>query len=168
MTVLLLCGYRNCDPGETALGVNLIDQKIEELRRLGFAVVCVLSGQHADEQLRLCRRIAEVELVYDTQEEPNLATNIKAGLAGTDGSACFVLPVEVPTPPFSEWSAVREHWRRLGFHTPTWLYRAPSQLGFPLLVTRAGNKGILDAEGFRSLVDARLKYQDLASQELPL
>jgi len=182
MTVLLLCGYRNCDPHEPALGADVLDQRILELRRLGLSVICVLAGQHADEQLRLCRRIADTELVFDTHEEPNLATNLKAGLAATDGAGCFVLPLEVPCPPKAAWETLRESWRQNGFHTSTSIYQladsqgAPSHLGFPLLVTRSGNKTIQEMQGFRSLVDTRLKYlhlsesmsSDLASLDFPL
>jgi hypothetical protein len=174
MTILLLCGYRDRDETEKALFYHHIDSQIRQLRWLGLEVVCVLAGAHADDQLRYCRRIAESEMVFDTTETPNLASNLKAGLAGTDGSGCFVLPVEVPAPPPEVFAFLRESWRVRGFLTETNIYQmiseegAPSHYGFPLLVTRSGNSTIKRMEGFRSLLDTRLKYSGLASMELPL
>lgn len=191
MKTLLLAGYRTHDEGEIALGlqrdennVTLIDRRIGELRALGYGVVIVLAGQNADEQLRLCPRIAEAELVYDTNDhEANLATNMKAGLLACPGEACFVLPVEVAAPEWKYWAFIRGSWRTHIFHEPAAalqvsLKGAPPQLqyGFPLLVTRHGNRQIARADGLVSLHDARLKYlhleyseeANLALQEKPL
>lgn len=164
MSVVLLCGYREREADEKALFYSVLDNRIRDLKRMGFDVVCVLSGAYADEQLRHCPRISECDLVFDTQEFPNLATNMKAGLAGTDGSGCFVLPVEIPVPKAEEWEALREGWRVRGFLTETSIYKAAaSQFGFPLLVTRKGNTTIREMTGFRTLLDERLRYEDLAS-----
>jgi hypothetical protein len=164
MTALLLCGYRACDPGESALGLDLIDERIKTLRGFGYKVICVLAGGQADEQLLRCRRIAECELAFDTNDEPNLATNLKAGLAATDGEGCFVFPVEVPVPEKSHWHDLREEWRRIGFHTENSAVQladregAPCHYGFPLIVTRKGNALIREIEDFKTLSDTRLKY----------
>jgi hypothetical protein len=113
-------------------------------------------------------------LVFDTTDHPNLASNLKAGLAGTDGAGCFALPVEVPVPPREVFATLREGWRTRGFLTETNIYQlltdegAPSHYGFPLLVTRSGNSTIKHMDGFRSLLDTRLKYSGLASMELAL
>lgn len=163
-TALLLCGYRTTDPGERALGIDLIDDRIKTLRWLGFKVICVLAGQQADEQLASCRMIADCELAFDTNDVPNLATNLKAGLAATDGEGCFVLPVEVPMAEKTHWQNLREEWRRIGFHTENSALQladaegALCQYGFPLLITRKGNALIREIEGFTSLNDTRLKY----------
>lgn len=174
MTVVLLCGYRDRELTEKALFYDHIDSQIRQLRWLGFNVVCVVAGAHADDQLRYCRRIADSELVFDTTDHPNLASNLKAGLAGTDGSGCFALPVEVPAPPREVFATLRDGWRTRGFLTETNIYQlltdegAPSHYGFPLLVTRSGNSTIKHLDGFRSLLDTRLKYSGLASMELAL
>jgi hypothetical protein len=169
MTVVLLCGYRNREDSEPALFYSCLDNRIAELKRMKFNVVCVLAGAHAEDQLRLCPRIADCELVFDTQDEPNLATNLKAGLAGTDGSGCFVLPVEIPCPSWAEFETVREGWRTRGFLTETSVYKAASSdFGFPLLVTRKGNAAIREMANFRTLTDGRLKYEDLASADQSL
>ncbi len=169
MSVVLLCGYRRPDSGEKALFQSVLDSRIRQLRWLGYNVVCVVAGEFADDQLRYCPQIANCELVFDTQDEPNLATNLKAGLAGTDGSGCFVLPVEIPIPPREDWEEMRERWRANGFLTETNIYKGvASHFGFPLLVTRKGNSTIRDLTDFRSLTDKRLKYEDLASLEQPL
>lgn len=163
-TVLLLCGYRECDPGERALGIDVIDDRIKTLRWLGFKVICVLAGLQADEQLATCRMIADCEIAFDTNEVPNLATNVKAGLAATDGEGCFILPAELPMAEKAHWHNLREEWRRIGFHTEySALQLADSsgalcQYGFPLIITRKGNKLISDLTGFTSLNDTRLKY----------
>ena len=164
MSVVLLCGYREREAGEIALFHSVIDHRIRELKRMGLEVICVLSGAYADDQLRHCARIADCELVFDTQENPNLATNLKAGLAGTDGAGCFVLPVEIPPPGPHEWETLRKGWRVRGFLTETSIYKAAaSQFGFPILVTRNGNSTIREMTAFRTLLDERLRYEDLAS-----
>jgi hypothetical protein len=164
MTALLLCGYRPCDPGEPALGLDLIDERIKTLRAFGYKVVCVLAGRQADEQLLHCPRIADCELAFDTNETPNLATNLKTGLHATDGEGCFVFPVEVPVPEKSHWHDLREEWRRIGFHTENSVLQladaegALYHYGFPLIVTRKGNALIREIEGFKVLTDTRLTY----------
>jgi hypothetical protein len=164
MSVVLLCGYREREEGEIALFYSVLDTRIRDLKRMNFEVVCVLSGAYAEDQLRHCKRIADCELVFDTQENPNLATNLKAGLAGTDGAGCFVLPVEIPPPAPQEWETLREGWRMRGFLTETSIYKAAaSQYGFPILVTRKGNSTIRELTGFRTLLDERLRYEDLAT-----
>ncbi len=172
MTILLLCGYRERDEAEEkALFHTHLDDQIRNLRGLGFNVICVLAGAHADDQLRFCRRITETELVFDTSDNPNLASNLKAGLAGTDGAGCFALPVEVPCPSREAFTILREVWRTRGFHTETNIYQlvsdegAPSHYGFPLLITRSGNTLIKEMPGFRSLLDTRLKYLQLGESE---
>jgi hypothetical protein len=139
------------------------------LRELDTDPICVLSGAGADEQLRRCRSIAEVELVYDTNgPEVSLLTNIKAGLAAAEGEACFVLPVEIPCPSQADyWRVLKEGWRQGGLHSQIALVQlltaqgAPWHYGFPLLVTRFGNEEIRRLEGVKSLLDTRLKYLHL-------
>lgn len=174
MKVLLLCGYRTSENREDALGLareangqRTIENRIQELSRLGFEVITVLAGAHADEQLRLCPRIANTELAFDTSDQVDLASNLKAGLAATDGEGCFVLPVEVPLPGPELWRFLNQEWGRQGFHTPTQVYQAihpegaPWHFGFPLLITRSGNGHIRQLTNFRSLLDPRLRYTQL-------
>lgn len=182
MKVLLLCGYRVSESSEPTLGVDLIDKRILQLRRLGLEVICVLAGQSADDQLRICRRIADCELAFDTSDVPNVASNVKAGLAAVDGVGCVVLPVEVPVPDESFWHQLREKWRTIGFHTPHSILQmvdsqgAPCHHGFPLLITRKGNALIRELPEFKSLLDTRLNYlhvmhsvdSTLAPNEIPL
>lgn len=182
MTILLLCGYRDREESEMALFHAHVDNKIRHLKWMGYEVICVLAGAHADDQLRHCRRIADCELVFDTTDNPNLASNLKAGLAGTDGAGCFVLPVEVPSPSPETFAILKEAWRTKGFLTETHVYQlvsdegAPCHYGFPLLVTRKGNVAVKEMQEFRSLLDTRLKYLQLveseyaalATSELPL
>lgn len=182
MNAILLSGYRQVDENEAPLGTGLIDKRIYELQSLGLNVICVLAGHDADDLLRASRRLMSAELVFDTQDNPNLATNLKAGLAATEGEGSFVLPVEMPAPPPPVWWTLREEWRKVGFHTAHSCLQlrdgqgAPLHYGFPLLVTRAGNALIRESKDFRTLVDTRLKYLhlelnphgNLASAEKPL
>ena len=172
MRVILLCGYRTGEDVALGLernssGVTLIDRRIIELTSRGFEVICVLSRNSADEILRESRQLPEVEIVYDTHgDDANLATNLKSGLAATDGEGCFAIPLEIPVPPPELWAFIREAWRRQGFHTDTSVFQiaqgAPRHYGFPLLISRKGNALIRSLKGFENLVDARLKYQHLA------
>ncbi len=174
MKVLLLCGYRSSSqidevPGlaRDPSGQYLIDGHIQKLTRLGFEVVCVVAGPSADLQLRRCPRIANAELVFDTTDTPNVASNIKAGLEATEGEGCFAIPVEIPPPDLEVWHFLRENWRQRGFHHPACVFQvvdsqgAPHHFGFPLLITRAGNKLIRETADFRSLADPRLDYHRL-------
>ncbi len=174
MKVLLLCGYRTSENSEDALGLareadgqRALDNRIQELSRLGFEVITVLAGAQADEQLRLCPRIANTEMVFDTSDHVNLASNLKAGLAATDSEGCFVLPVEVPMPAPELWRFLNQEWGRQGFHTETQVFQAvdaqgaPWHFGFPLLLTKAGNHHVRKLTGFLSLVDPRLSYSQL-------
>lgn len=173
MKTLLLCGYRSSDAiplglERDASGKTLIDRRIHELQALGFEVVCVLAGHSADVILRETNTLVEAELVFDTHsEDANLATNLKAALAATEGEGCFVLPLEVPCPPRPVWDYMRNEWRRLGFQTgiSTFQYQG-APWHFPLLVTRSGNKLIQGLTGFTSLSDTRLNYQFLLFSRL--
>lgn len=173
MKTLLLCGYTADDHHSEVPGLKFIDTQITALTALGFEVVCVLSGAGADDLLRTSKRIAGCELAFDTSASPNLASNLKAGLAATDGEGCFVLPVEVPCPPSPVWEALREEWRTQGFHTGYSCLQAvqrqgaPCHFGFPLLVTRSGSAQISQMQAFRSLVDTRLKYLHVVHQLEP-
>ena len=171
MKTLLLCGYRRSENGESILGLErdeshqrLLDRQIHDLSKLGFEVITVLSGDHADEQLRVCPRVANTELVFDTTPGPTLATNLRAGLAATDDEGCFVLPVEIPAPPADLWRFLVQEWHRQGFNAPVTLIQAadtegaPWHFGFPLLITRTGNRELRKLQNLLSLSDPRLSY----------
>lgn len=181
MKVILLCGYRTEDSSEEALGlerdedgVTLIDRRIQQLGALGLEIICVLSGNSADRQLRHCTRIANVELAYDDDAETCLASNLRAGLAAVEDDGCFVLPIEIPCPPSETWENLKELWRKVRFENEyAALQLAESegalcQYGFPLLITQQGNQVLRDTPQIRSLVDARLKYLRLAPQAKPI
>ncbi len=169
MKTILLCGYRaGLGLERAADGSLLVDVKIRELQRLGYEVVCVLAGNDADDVLRASRAIMSVELVFDTNGvDATLSSNLRAGLAATDGEGCFAIPVELPVPEAPLWNFIREEWRREGFHTSVSVFQcvssqgAPYHFGFPLLISRSGNSLIRGLTGFTSLVDTRLKYQHL-------
>lgn len=171
MKTVLLSGYRNSDFSETCLGVErdptgqrLLDRQIHQLSQLGFEIVTVVAGDQADEQLRLCPRIANTELVFDTSDSVSLASNLKAGLNATDGEACFAIPVEVTPPPADLWRFLNQELRRIGFHNVGPVLQAvdaqgaPWHFGFPLLITRKGNQLIRELTNFRSLTDPRLPF----------
>lgn len=180
MKTILLCGYRIHESPELAIGLErdadgltTIDRRIQELTQLGLEVICVVAGRSADEQLRHCSRIANVELVYDDDAQACLATNLRAGLEAVEDDGCFVIPVELPCPPEELWSFLKEEWRKIRFHTDYCVLQAtqpegaPWHLGFPLLITRKGNTELRDNPDIRSLVDARLKYLHLSPEVQP-
>jgi molybdopterin-guanine dinucleotide biosynthesis protein A len=178
MTVLLLCSYRETDTGEAALGLTrdaegrlLLDRQIEDLQALGFDVTCVLAGESADEQLRQCRRLREVELVFDTAAPLSLLSNAREGARSAPHEACFVLPVEVPVPAREVWDFLRTQYASIGFNAETSVIQAegaPCHYGFPLLFTRQGCEQLQSAENLSGLVDARLGYLRLALESKPL
>ena len=176
MRVLLLCSYRALDDGEVALGLErdengktLIDAQIEKLLAMDMQVTCVLAGVSADEQLRQCPRLAETDMVFDTANPLNLLSNAREGAASAPHEACFVLPVEVPAPAKEVWDFLRTAYSQVGYQTETSVLQAvvPSQgapwhFGFPLLFTFQGTRNLQDNDDLCGLVDARLKYLQLA------
>jgi CTP:molybdopterin cytidylyltransferase MocA len=174
---ILLSGYRASEFNEEPLGLNrgadgtrLLDAQIHQLSQLGLEVVCVVAGEAADQQLRVCPRIANTELAYDTSEQVSLASNVKAGLTASDGEACFIIPVEVIPPSGDQWRFLLQEWRRLGAAFDASVLQAvdpqgaPWHFGFPLLITRKGNQLIQKLSGFHSLTDPRLIYHHVAYQ----
>ena len=169
MKALLLCGYRDL-AGREKEAAELIDRRLRELSALKLAPICVLSGKYADDLLRACPRIGDAELVFDTTEAATLASNLQAGLAGTEGEACFVLPFEVPPVESGVWYRLRDEWVRLGLSADPSVLQAvdaqgaPWHYGFPLLVTLNGNREIRELRELRSLTDPRLRYLSIAAQ----
>lgn len=169
MKAIILCGYRQ-DP-DRPLGLDGETPKIErvlrELISFGLEPVVVTAGDQADEQLRACPRIADGLLVFDRTPEANLASNLQAGLAAIDGESSYVFPVEIPVPPRALWQSLSQELWRVGFEAPDTAIQAldnsgaPCHYGFPLLITRSGNKFIQTLSNFLSLTDPRLQYRHL-------
>lgn len=173
MKTLLLCGYRSSqDHDEDPVGVErgedgltLIDRRIAQLKGIGLEPVCVLAGNTADEQLRRCRGIAAAELVFDdTKPQVSLTTNILSGLLAYENEACYVLPAEIPCPPISHFEFLKHSYLNAGSQGQISLIQAvdaqgaPWHFGFPLLITRFGNKELRRLPGLTSLTDTRLNY----------
>ena len=175
MKTLLLCGYRAGDNAENPIGVErdidgqtVIDRRILQLRELGHDIIAVLAGATADEQLRQCRLIQTTELAFDISEPAGtLLSNTQAGALATNGEGFYVLPAEIPVPSPAIWNFLLNEYGKLGFATNECLLQAvtpqgaPWQFGFPLLVTRNGNKLLRNTPELKSLVDARLKSLQL-------
>ncbi|MGZ3722893.1 MAG: hypothetical protein ACXVA9_08195 [Bdellovibrionales bacterium] len=182
MRTLLLCSYRALDEGEIALGLTrddngktLLDSQIEALLALGMEVTCVLAGANADEQLRQCRRLAEVDMVFDTATPLSLLSNAREGALSAPHEACFILPVEVPVPPREVWDFLRNEYSKVGFKAEESVLQAlvpaqgaPWHFGFPLLFTHQGCQCLQNTEDLAGLVDTRLKYLHLAPEPKPL
>lgn len=177
MKAILLSGYRASDFNEEPLGLTraqggatLMDTQIQQLIQLGLEVICVVSGQDAEQQLRVCPRIADTDLVFDTNDQVSLASNLKSGLAATGEEGCFALPVEITPPPAEVWRFLKHEWARLGFAFEAPVLQAvdaqgaPWHFGFPLLITKTGNKMIRGLTSFHSLTDSRLNYHHLPYQ----
>lgn len=172
MKTLLLCGYRNLDLNEN----SLIDRRIQQLWNLealvGTDLICVLSGAHADDQLRQSRHLSKVEIAFDTNhQDVHLLTNIRAGLAAcTDREPCFVLPIEIPCPENQVWQTLKEGLRASGIHSEYHLIQiadkgaSATSFGFPLIITAKGNQLIRKQKNISSLVDPQLKYLRLSPE----
>jgi hypothetical protein len=187
MTTLLLCGYRNSEQTDQALGLEivegmtLLDRRIAQLQAMGHNVVCVVAGQSAEAQLRSCRRMHQTELAYDDLAAPTLLSNIKFGLSTCPEHAVFVHPIEIPVPSADQFRRLKDGWLQFGLENKTHIVQfgasleAPWHFGFPLLVTRTGNLVLRSLPSLMSLVDTRLKYlhlnvsqpSDLASETKP-
>lgn len=180
MKLLLLAGYRQPLKSELALGISahsqeasVLSKQIKKISSLGFELVVVLAGPQSEVQLRKCLELADCELAFDTSPKPNLFTNLRGGLATTE-EASLVLPVDIElTDKKVTDFLIREHARE-GARTPFSIIQAtdsqgaPWQMGFPLLVTRNGNKLIQDTEDMVMVTDPRVlflrhPYQDLAT-----
>jgi hypothetical protein len=183
MRTLLLCGYRPLDPGEIALGLQIgasgktfLEEQINALLALNMEVTCVLAGASADEQLRTCRKLADVDMVFDDcPSGTTLLTNAREGALSVPHEAYFVLPVEISVPPREVWDFLRGQYAKIGFGTQESVLQAvdfgqgaPWQFGFPLLFTRQGSEVLQNSQDLSGLVDARLKYLHLAPEPKPL
>ncbi len=158
MDVLLLAGYR-VDCAQTQ--IELLDEQIIKLKSLGLTPTVVLSGPFADEVLRNSKPLRDCELVYDTNDQPTLMTNLKSGIHVTTHT-CFALPLEIPCPPKEHWVALKLAFQRAGFTIKSSFLQltdaqgAPCHWGFPLFVTRLGRHLLLNEENLTSLTDPRL------------
>lgn len=166
MDVLLLAGYRSAEPlglEPHASGRLMLDVRIEQLRHLGLSPIVVLSGNHADEQLRQVRSLEKCELVFDTNgDEATLFTNLRSGLNVAE-QACFVFPVEIPVPPEFVWKQLKTELLREGFLTDKHVFQladegAPWHYGFPILLSEVGRKVILNLKNPTGLTDPRIRY----------
>lgn len=177
MRTLLLCGYRSplgldrCPQGRT-----LIERRLAALHEYGSPVVAVLSGAFADEQLRQCPRLADVELAYDNSGDnsgdnygvrTSLTTNVVVGLEDRDREPFFVLPVEIPLPDRDTWNGLLEAAESEHLPEKASLIQAvtpqgaPWHYGFPLVVSRFGNRELRRLKELNSLLDPRLNYLHL-------
>lgn len=166
MKAILLCGYRQLADDEPVLGEGLLDSKIRDLRAMGSSeIVVVLGGPRADEYLIKSKLIHDIELVFDTNDDLSLMTNLRAGLkAGEHITGCFVIPIEIESPDTAVWKFLLNEGRQAQYSEQTHIVQAidelgaPFQSGFPLFVTRQGNKFIQETKELTGLLDARLSY----------
>lgn len=175
MEVLLLAGYRNQPIGIETLenGECWIDHQIRSLQQIGLTPIVVLSGAHADDVLRVSRRLESCELVFDANDkESNLFSNLRSGLHATE-DACFVMPLEVSIPPETVWKKLKLELLQHGLLTRHHILQlaldegaAWQHSGFPLLVTAVGGRVILDLENATGLTDERIRYHRLSTVEL--
>lgn len=170
MRAVILCGYRGLDEGEEALGLQrnasgktLLEVQIETLTAMRFDVTCVLSGNMADEQLRACRRLGEVEMVFDDAKNPSLLSNAREGAKSEHLEACFMLPVEIPAPPREVWDFLRGVYNKGGHDTMESAFQTGAS-GFPLLFTRRGVEQLQKIADLKSLLDPRLAYLPVAPE----
>lgn len=170
MRLLLLAGYRApADDGtplglkRTASGKSLLEEQIKYYQAAGYELSVVLAGAQADEQLRACRALTGCELAFDTTAQPDLFSNLRAGLATAQGAA-FAVPVEFTRRTKAVCQFLQNELAKEGFATPhTFLQatsetRAPWQMAFPLLVTMNGHKFIRETADLRGFIDPRLSY----------
>lgn len=178
MTTLLLCGYRfyaDSDSDSDSLGQPIlglsqnaqgktqIERRIAELRSFGSPVICVLAGASADEQLRMCPRLADVELAYDNHgKNVTLMTNLLTGIEQTRQDSYMILPVEVPCPDRQTWNWLVTMSESTAIPEKSCLIQAvtaqgaPWHFGFPLILTRSGQRRLRRFEELTSLADPRL------------
>jgi hypothetical protein len=175
MKAILLAGYRTPQKHEGPVGSSIeangksqLSNQILAWKNFGCEVVVILAGAQADEQLRTCKELIDVELAFDTTAHPNLISNLRAGMHTTEDGA-FIFPIELPFPGHEICQFLKAEFAKAGFRTPHALLQAldvqgaPWQDGFPLLVTRVGNKLIRNHDDLTGLIDPRLSYLRLAS-----
>lgn len=164
MKTLLLCGYRVTGENEPLLGLDVLDQRIRLLEDLGMEIYTVISGPRSDEYLLKSKRIHKTELIFDTSAQPSMITNLRAGLKAAADHNVFAIPIEVPHPDPALWKFLVEEGRKVQFSTETDLVQAitfkgaPYHFGFPLFITRQGNKRLQEITDLQGLLDARLRY----------
>ena len=153
MRTILLAGYKKATPEDCPWlvsedGLPILEGRIREARKFGQQCIVVLAGEVADEALRVCPSLDQCELIFDTNQEPTLLSNLKAALSvGTDPA--LVLPAELS---FGDETAVFELIGRAAQQGP----RANSEVirqSFPLLITLRGCEAVLRNKTLTSLAD---------------
>lgn len=161
MKTLVLAGYRPSSPH--VLGANELSDRIRRLKALNHDVVVVLSGAQADDQLRACPELADCELIFDEIKNVTMLSNVQASLSALN-EACFLYPVEVPWPGDQVWTFLHNELVKVGFRTKNAFLQAattegaPWQMGFPILLTNAGQEQIESISDLSGLTDARLPF----------
>jgi hypothetical protein len=179
MKILLLAGYRTPVGKEIPVGLHvdgngqsILSSQIIQWSNIGFEVVTILAGPQAEEQIRKCRELDNIEIAFDTTANPTLISNLSAGLYTTEESA-LVQPVELPFPGRAVCSFLKNESGKIIARSPhTFLQAvddkgAPCHMGFPLLVTRSGNQLIRSLDDLSGLNDPRLNYLKIPFFEAP-
>lgn len=177
MRIILLAGYRkaateDCPWLTKEAGLAVLERRIRESFRYGKECVVVLGGETADDALRLCPSLEKCELVFDTSENLNLLSNLKAALK-TGADPALVLPAELS---FGDPAAVQ---RLIGWAAQQGV-RAPAHFfqiaetsgylvnqGFPLILTLRGAQEILRNTTITGLADLQLSREPVSPLPQP-
>lgn len=145
----------------------LLDHHIELVVKLGFEPLVVLDGKDADLVLLNSKKLAQVELIYDTNDIPTFMTNLRSGLYATHRE-CFVLPIWQQIPSKKAWQQMIYSYYHRDLNQlahvvqPYCPVNGEMTAGFPLLVTKNGRLFLRRNKDIQSLSDERVKLARVA------
>lgn len=166
MKVILLAGYRNtsvidCPWLQKQEDHVILEHRIREARELSGTCVVVLSGETADEALRVCPSIEKCELIFDSSSTPNLLSNLRAALKHT-GDPALVHPAELPLGSTDTIQTMVNWAVQQGLRTPAHLVQVDE--GFPCFLTFNGCQEILRNTTLTGLADPQLNREAVLPQ----
>lgn len=171
MRVLLLAGYKsttveNCPWLQFEGELPQLENRLRQIRQITSDCVVVMAGESAEYALRVCPTLQHCELVFDTNANLSLMTNLKAALK-LGCNPALVLPVEAPLSGTTEVKKLVSSAVQQGLQCPAHLLQGVNSNGnlwnggFPLVLTSQGAQTIAKNRDLGSLLDPGLIYQEI-------
>ena len=169
MQTILLCGKHgkteNISLKKCAKDHYLIDIQISALKKMGFDITVVLDKEHGDEILSKSKFIKDCDLVYDTNNDASLYSNLKSALYSVETLA-FVVPVYAPLPIATHWNTLLNNNFKNDYkdlHFVQTVFKSASsgkRPGYPLFITKSGYNFIKESKGIKTFQDQKLIKSD--------
>lgn len=159
--ILLTQNVAGISPLDVYQSKPLIDWQLDRFESWGYEPIVVIDKKLSELLLRGSQRIEDFEIVYDTNENPSLNSQLLAGLYLVN-TYCVALPVQVLAEDQKIFHHIQRHYWNLGplsqvdwvqIFTPVNGHMLP---GYPVLITPSGKRHIKSLDDFNGLQDPRI------------